>query len=390
MRAQLPAGLAAAREAAAAFAARGPERAMTAAAWAAQVDAASLAVPAAIVEDAGETVRLGGLSPGCVACKNGTWDCVFMTPRCNLSCEFCLSPHDTRPAPPHSAMGADAGTLAARYAATGVTGVSFSGGEPLLEPDVLVEWVRALRDAVPNLYLWAYTNGTLLTSELLRLLAEAGLDELRFNVAATGYADAHVERMLAEAAAVLPAVAVEVPAVPAQRDELLGSLGRWAETGVRYLNLHELVHEAGTNSAEMTGARVDVEMPDGHRCGTDPRSADVTLSVLERVAEQGIPLAVNDCALRNKARQIRGRRRLLSPLTLRPEEEPDGDGRATSVALFRDSEVEYVRPSEWEARYAEKPASWSAVRVTRQLPLDLESDGDWVGFEPLAGKAVGR
>ena len=48
--------------------------------------------PEVLIVDDGDTVCLGELSPGCVRCKSGEWDCSFITPICNLRCEFCISP----------------------------------------------------------------------------------------------------------------------------------------------------------------------------------------------------------------------------------------------------------------------------------------------------------
>ena len=383
-----------------AFSASAPGRAQTAAMWAVRVAAVEQAAPSAVVADEGDTVRLGELSPGCVACKAGQWDCIFVTMRCNLSCAFCLGPHFAADAPPHSALGDEPAVLAERYPRAGVTGASFSGGEPFLEPEMVVAWTRELRTAVPGLYLWAYTNGALVTTALLERLADAGLDELRFNVAATGYADEHVELMLAEAAERLSAVTVEVPAIPADRESILGSLGRWAERGVRYLNLHELVYEDGTNSGTLPGERAPVVMPDGHRCETDPRSEAVALEVIERVAAEGLPLGVNDCSLRNKARQLRGRRRMLAPFTLERHEQLRDDGCAECAVLYPesggpaaiapDTPAEFASLSEWERRLAVKPPGWRAARAVRLLPLDLDGTGEWVAFEPLEREVAAR
>ena len=70
----------------------------------------------------------------------------------------------------------------------------------MLQPELLLQWIGLLRRELPDLYLWAYTNGVPLTADLLGKLADAGLDELRFNLAATAYENPHVERMLGEAA----------------------------------------------------------------------------------------------------------------------------------------------------------------------------------------------
>lgn len=373
MAAGLPEPLRLITEHAARYAESEAARAATRAAWERQVALVRAEVPDAVVEDAGETVRVGGLSPGCLACKAGAWDCVFVTMRCNLSCTFCLRPEGAEGAGPRGAFGGDPVASAAGYAAAGVTGVSFSGGEPFLEPEIVLRWVTALRQQLPDVYLWAYTNGTLLSAGLLARLTEAGLDELRFDLAATGYQDPAVLAMVGEAARTLPAVAVEVPAIPADGERLLASLETWAESGVRYLNLHELVYEPGSASGRMAGVRESRMMPDGHACEVDPGSAALVREVLARVAADALPLGVNDCSLCNKARQLRGRRRMLAPFTLRPEEVLRPDGLAESELALPGS----------------GPGP-RAVRVLRLLPLEVGGCGQWVGFEPLDAGEAGR
>lgn len=58
-----------------------------------------------------------------------------------------------------------------------------------------------------------YTNGTLATEENLRALGEAGLDELRFNLGASGCADRVIENM-ATAKKYIRYVGIETPITP--------------------------------------------------------------------------------------------------------------------------------------------------------------------------------
>ncbi len=372
-----------------AFQANAAARAATAAAWAKQVDSIRKAVPSATVEDDGETVRIGPLSPGCAACKAGQWDCMFVTTRCNLDCAFCLRPRDFALPPMYSALGSDLDVLCARYAQAGVSGASFSGGEPFLEPASVLAWLGALRRRFPRMYLWAYTNGLTLSAELLAQLAETGLDELRFNLAATGYRHPQANRTLREAVARLPAVAVEIPAIPEQAHLLLESLGDWAAAGVKYLNLHELVYEPCTHSGGMAGARTSCTMPDGHGCAVHPGSAELIRQVLARVVRDGLSLAVNDCSLRNKARQMRGRRRLLAPFTLQPYERLLDGGQAECACLYGAERITWIHP-EALAQPDGLGNGRRAVRLRRQLPLAPGQPGQWISFESMGADHGGR
>ena len=112
--------------------------------WEAHVSTARRQVPDVHIEAEGEILRLGELSPGCQACKDGTWDCVFTTMRCNLNCAFCYSPHAIPRDYAGSAFGKTREEIAQNQARTRITAMSFSGGEPLVEKEKLFDWVALL------------------------------------------------------------------------------------------------------------------------------------------------------------------------------------------------------------------------------------------------------
>lgn len=352
----------------------------TAETWNRHVASAQEIADGVCVEDNGETVHLGALSPGCRACKEGRWDCMFVAMHCDLNCAFCLKPRAMNLPPMYSAMGCDPAERAARYTEAGITGVSFSGGEPFLTPEPILEQLTQLRRTFPEMYVWAYTHGLSLSVPLLDRLAAAGLDELRFNMAASGYVHPKALDMAREAARRLPAVAVEIPAIPEDLPRLLEALPAWVEAGVKYLNLHELIYEEGSNSGDMPGLRAPCVMPDGHACKVNPRSVETIRVIMQHVAREGLAIGVNECSLRSKARQVRARRRTLAALSLGPHERLLPDGTVECACLFTDTEVEFVHPTRLDPS-CPVPEGWSAALLRRLPVLRVGSDGPWVGFE---------
>jgi radical SAM protein with 4Fe4S-binding SPASM domain len=123
----------------------------------------------------GQNVRDGGpaAADGATPDASGrrpvvVWNC---TRRCNLKCLHCYSESDGRPAPDELST-AEARTMLADLARFGVPVVLFSGGEPLLRPDVL-DLARAARDL--GLRAVLSTNGTLITEDMARRIAAAGV-----------------------------------------------------------------------------------------------------------------------------------------------------------------------------------------------------------------------
>jgi pyruvate formate-lyase activating enzyme-like uncharacterized protein len=335
------------------------------------------------IEADGEVVYLGELSPGCQACKEGTWDCIFTTMRCNLDCEFCYSPHAIPRDYAGSVFGTTPEQIAQNHARTHITGISFSGGEPFVDAQKLFEWVAWFTSRYPDRYYWVYTNGLLADEEKLRRLGGLGVDEIRFNTAAAGYDHPTVMRNMATATRFIPNVTIEIPAIPEHAPKLLSCLAEWCALGVKFLNLHELIYEPGTNSASMPGARRAIITADGHRTEFNPESRDLTLALMKRVLDESLPLSVNDCSMQSKIRQLRGRRRSLAPLVKAPHERLVDDRLYESCCAYRgEEELHFFHPdslSEMRQRYPD----YQFVRLARTAPLSLNDRGRWIAFEEL-------
>jgi len=350
------------------------------ASWFGYIEKAKEKVPPLTVAENGHAVHLGPLSPGCVACHEGTWDCIFLTGRCNLHCSFCYSPLNARAEGAFSAFGASREDIKTHYTKARIAGISFSGGEPFLVQDQLESWIGWARSLEPQKYLWVYTNGALVQPPGLDRLAGLGLDEIRFNIAATGYNHPHVLKMIEYAASRFPAVTIEIPAIPAQASLLLENLPLWARMGVKYLNLHELLYEPGTPSEAMAGKRDEICLPDGHLTAIDPHSRELILAVMERADQNGIPLAINNCSLVNKLHQIRGRRVSLLPLTQTPYEKPSGDLLESYVIIRETGEISFCHPAQIELALPQRPDA-RLVRIARTAPLSIHDPGKWMLWE---------
>ncbi len=95
-----------------------------------------------------------------------------ITKRCNLRCRHCYS--GSTPGAAGRELTRDEGVqLIADLKAAGVPVLLFSGGEPLLREDVF-EWIRAAN--VAGIHSGLSTNGTLITADVAKRLADAGLD----------------------------------------------------------------------------------------------------------------------------------------------------------------------------------------------------------------------
>ncbi|HLJ50979.1 MAG TPA: radical SAM protein [Bryobacteraceae bacterium] len=95
--------------------------------------------------------------------------------RCNLSCTYCNEYDDySKPVPRDTMIH-----RLDRLADLGTTIITFSGGEPLLHPDLdeLIAHIRS-RKVIAGLI----TNGYLLTADRVKRLNQAGLDHMQISI----------------------------------------------------------------------------------------------------------------------------------------------------------------------------------------------------------------
>jgi pyruvate formate-lyase activating enzyme-like uncharacterized protein len=246
-----------------------------------------------------------GMSRGCELCGAGSWSCLFINGKCNCSCFYCPSEQQAIGIPTTNTLNFTRVQDYEDYVdRLGFKGVSLSGGEPLLTPDITLKFLKAVKRRFGDrVYLWMYTNGTLVDKDLLRRLKDAGLDEIRFDIGATEYS----LKKAGLAVGVIDHVTVEIPAIPEELDLLKGRLREMSDLGISYLNLHQL-RLTRHNLPRMAGR--------GYTClhgehSTVLESELAALNLLRHAVVNRIPLGVNYCSFvyKNRFQKAAARRR---------------------------------------------------------------------------------
>jgi pyruvate formate-lyase activating enzyme-like uncharacterized protein len=276
----------------------------------------------------GTKVDCRALSPGCRACIEGRWSCLFINGRCNCDCFYCPSPQDQTGAPQTNGISfASADDYAEYLASLNFSGASLSGGEPLLTPERTLEYLNAIRRRCGDgIHIWLYTNGTLLTSETCRRLRDAGVDEIRFDIGATRYN----LKKLRVAVGIIPVITVEIPAVPEDFALMQEKLAEMADGGVNHLNLHQLrltPHNfkrlSNRGYTFIHGEKVTVL-----------ESELAALRLVRHALENRIPLPVNYCSFPYKRRfQRAASRRRGAALAAEGYEEATESGYLRTLAV---------------------------------------------------------
>jgi pyruvate formate-lyase activating enzyme-like uncharacterized protein len=183
------------------------------------------------------TLFTRSLPQGCRGCLRGKGTNLLVTGLCTRDCAFCFNEkpredetvvHGFRVSEPE-----EAADIVRRY---GLRSVGMSGGEPLLFPERVARLARALKALPFRVWIDVYSNGDRASPDVLEGLKAAGVDSMRFNLAAREYDPAPV-RLAME---YFESAAVELPVVPADKDKLQAMVLRLDSMGVRYLNIHEL------------------------------------------------------------------------------------------------------------------------------------------------------
>jgi pyruvate formate-lyase activating enzyme-like uncharacterized protein len=275
-------------------------------------------------DDRGMTVTNCGkdkLSPGCQSCKDGRWICIFPGFTCNAGCKFC--PRLTREMvekPPMSQLSLDHLMMAIDADSDKISGISISGGEIFFKNyDISKEIIKRIAASYPHIYLWAYTNGIAAGADNMRELRDLGLEELRFNLAATDFDQGIIDKIKKHAVKIFPWVTVEIPIYDESFHHLIEGekLAELAGIGVKQLNLAEVrvpLPESGDQTDLSPAARHFLKHEELYRF--DRMSIQVlsvvnsrlyTCDVLEYAHKKGIDILINDCSQEAKAVQIAGR-----------------------------------------------------------------------------------
>lgn len=268
-------------------------------------------IPGVHCENGGASLWRSWLSPACLACRRGVGsETFFVSLQCTRQCYFCFNPnqadyelytHEKRDIAGELRERHRAG---ARYRCLAVT-----GGEPLLHPEEVLDFLRTARELYPEAHLRLYTNGDLLDDAMIDRLAEAGLDELRLSVKPFEIEEDR-ERLyerLAAAVPRIPAVMVEMPVIPGSLDEMKGVLVRLDQLGAKGINLLEFcfplfnAEEFRRRGFKLRRRPYPVLYNFWYAGGLPVAGSErECMDLLRFAADEGLALGVHYCSLDNK------------------------------------------------------------------------------------------
>jgi uncharacterized protein len=244
------------------------------------------------------------LSKGCQLCQEGKWLCIYLTYRCSACCPFCPAPFkDDRI---NSAFGNSKEQIVKYISENDFNGISFSGGDPFIVFDRLVNWVTYFKKSLPeSYYYWIYTNGINVNKDKLILLASLGMDEIRFNIAATGYHSEHVWEQINIARDLFPFISIEIPSIYSHFPYLEQILEKIDAIGIDYLNLHDYI--LTFNDIENL-PHINFQLNKISYLRYSLPSIQNTQNIIRLTLEKGYHFKINHCSMEQKEIQMTQRR----------------------------------------------------------------------------------
>ena len=253
----------------------------------------------------GKTFFVGNESKfptGCRSCLTGTGlSAIRKTNKCNLDCKFCYNYGELDDIHPvGEGMWEIGGTnfydrdidllLSIQPRPTGISYVYL---EPFMEIEKYYPVIKKFHDAGIHQHL--YTNGTLATSESLKALADAGLDEIRFNLGASNCSD-KVIKLIGTAKKFIKSVGIETPMTPEFYEAFFKKKKLILGTGLDFINCAEL-HLNDNNIENYWGEDMYI-----YRRGyiSPVWSRELTLKFMKTAQDEGWDVAVHDCSNHTK------------------------------------------------------------------------------------------
>lgn len=235
---------------------------------------------------------------GCRSCLLGSGlTAIRKTNKCNLQCKFCYNYGELDAiAPVGEGIWVIGGTkfyekdidllLSIHKKPTGVAYVYL---EPFMEIEKYYKIIQKFNKA--GIYQHLYTNGTLATEATLKALGEAGLDELRFNLGASGCADKVIEN-IGIAKKYIKKVGIETPMTPELFEKFFLKKQAILDTGLDFINCAEL-HLNANNIDNYPGEKMYIAR---HGYISPIWSRELTLRFMAIAANEKWDVVVHDCS----------------------------------------------------------------------------------------------
>ncbi len=194
-----------------------------------------------ISQTKGCSLAVGELPQGCRQCIEGRKLVLFVSGVCDQDCFYCTISHGRWQIDKGFAnereINSDADIIE-EAKVSGAMGAGITGGDPTQRLERVVHYIKVLKENFgKNFHLHMYTHGIGFTKEKLKMVYDAGLDEIRFHLNKNAVVDALAIR---EENGRKWKVGMEVPCIPGMQKYLCGLIDFLEQAGADFINLNEM------------------------------------------------------------------------------------------------------------------------------------------------------
>lgn len=232
------------------------------------------------------SVATGELTEGCIHCTKGSKLVLFITGLCDTGCEYCPVSFEKK-----GVAGTYANELRissdediiSEAVAMDATGTGLTGGDPMQDFDLTLHYLKLLKNRFGSEHhIHLYTST--LDFEKVKILKEAGLDEIRFHPLEEKWMDFDTSELKKILEIEDLDVGLEIPALPDRKKDLDSLLTKVFETGISFVNLNELeFSESNWDMMKRRGYQLKDEISSAVK-----DSEDVALALIEKHSDRRI------------------------------------------------------------------------------------------------------
>ena len=176
--------------------------------------------------------------------------------------------------------------------------------------DRIKHYAKEIMKIKSSLYQYIYTNGIAVTKDVVKDLRDVGIQEVRFNLAATNFSNEVIKKM-EYVRKIVPFLTIEVPALKDTCLRIKKNLHKFIDIGVDQINLCEALINQHNNLYFKNDPcyRISLYSLKEVKAGSiSPTklieqspvwSRHITYAVMEIAAKEEWPITINDCSQLN-------------------------------------------------------------------------------------------
>lgn len=259
----------------------------------------------------GKSIYYNQISPSCIDCHTGYGSSTYIiTLKCNRDCFFCTNKNQDNYEEGISKLydiKAQFKTHLQKYKK--MKSVAITGGEPLIYAKECAEFIREVKKADKSIETRIYTNGDLVTEEIMANLKSVGLDEIRFGLKpnSLGQVEEKVLENLKTATKYIKRTMVEMPFPLGMVQEMKSLMNKLEDIGIYGINILEFLYpfidSAGykENNYKVKKQPYDVLYGYTYAGGVPVAKSSIEcMEVMLYAIEKNMKMGLHYCSLENK------------------------------------------------------------------------------------------